>query len=166
MRKELKYFTYLLACLAIFLVFVKIFGGSISPNSVSAFEWQKQVNVYFGSKDMGSPEDCSRVFPVARTILNAETLGPGSLEVLLKGVSETEKTAGYYTSINDKVLLQKFEVKNKVAYVDFNARFSEVGGSCNVQAIKAQIEKTLNNLPDITSVVISVNGQTEGILEP
>jgi hypothetical protein len=51
--------------------------------------------------------------------------------------------------------------------VDFGSSFNRgVAGSCRVAAIKAQIETTLNNLPDIDSVVISVNGQTKGILEP
>ena len=64
-------------------------------------------------------------------------------------------------------MIQKFEIKNKVAYVDFNSNLNKgVGGSCKVIAIKSQIENTLNNLPDIDSVVISVNGKTDGILEP
>ncbi|MFH0804292.1 MAG: GerMN domain-containing protein [Candidatus Zambryskibacteria bacterium] len=167
MSKMLKYFLYVIICVAIFFAFVKIFGGPFSPDSASAFEWEKQVNVYFGNKNMGSPEDCSKVFPVSRTILNAETFGPGALEALLKGVSVKEKESGYFTSLNDNILLQRFEIKNGVAYVDFNSRFNEgMGGSCRVTAIKSQIENTLSNLPDIDTVVISVNGQTEGILEP
>ena len=150
--------------LALFML-IRSFGG-FSTNSASAFEWQKQVSVYFGNENMGSSEDCSKVFPISRTIINAETLGPGALEALLLGVSEQDKTSGYFTSLNDGVLLQKFEIKDKVAYIDFNQRFSEVGGSCTVIAIKSQIENTLNTLPDIDSVVISVNGKTEGILEP
>jgi spore germination protein GerM len=166
MNKILKYFLYALVCVVIFFAFIKIFGGS-SPNSASAFEWTKTVNVYFGNKNMGSSEDCSKVFPVSRTVINAETLGPGTLEALFKGVSETEKAAGYFTSLNDGTLIQKFEIKDKVAYIDFNSRFNEgVAGSCKITAIKSQIETTLNNLPDIDSVVISVNGQTKGILEP
>lgn len=167
MRKELKYFTYLLACLAIFFVFVRVFGGSLSSNSASAFEWQKQVNVYFGNHLKGSDQDCSKVFPVSRTILNAETLGPGALEALLKGeYVEGEQMEGYFSSINDGVKIQKFEITDRVAYVDFNATFTEgVSGSCRITAIKSQIENTLNNLPDIDAVVISVNNQT-GVLEP
>jgi spore germination protein GerM len=147
-------------------VLVKILDGH-SSNSVSAFEWEKQTDVYFGNKNMGSNEDCSKVFPVSRTIVNAETLGPGTLEALLEGVSEEERMAGYFTSLNEGVLVQKFEIKDKIAYVDFDFRFNRnVGGSCRIANIKSQIENTLNNLPDIDSVVISVNGQTEGILEP
>ena len=64
-------------------------------------------------------------------------------------------------------MLQRFEIVNKVAYIDFNTRFNEgVGGSCRVMGIRAEIENTLNSLPDIDATVISVGGQTEGILEP
>lgn len=166
MDKRLKYFLYVLVCVVILFAFAKVFNV-YTPNSAIAFEWEKSVNVYLGNSTMGSNEDCSKVFPVSRTIPNAETFGPGSLEVLLKGVSAEEKGTGYFTSINDGTMIQKFEIKDKVAYVDFNSRFNEgVAGSCKVTSIKSQIENTLNNLPDINSVVISVDGQTEGILEP
>jgi predicted rRNA methylase YqxC with S4 and FtsJ domains len=43
----------------------------------------------------------------------------------------------------------------------------EVGkGNTKKGIVKAQIEKTLTDLSDIDNVVISINGQTEGILEP
>lgn len=161
-----KYFLYIIICATVIFGLVKVFNGS-SPNSANAFEWEKQINIYFGNSKMGSSEDCSKVFPVSRTILNAETFGPGALEALLNGVSEKEKGAGYFTSLNDGILLQKFEIKDKVAYIDFDSRFNEgMGGSCRVTNIKSQIETTLNSLPDIDSVVLSVNGKTEGILEP
>lgn len=166
MTKISKSFLYIIGSAIVILVLLKSYGGSLVSNSATAFEWQKQVAVYFGNETKGSSEDCAKVFPVSRTILNAETFGPGALEALLNGVGEGEQMKGYFTSINSEVLIQKFEIKNKVAYVDFNARFGEVGGSCTVIAIKSQIENTLNNLTDIDSVVMSVNGQTEGILEP
>lgn len=166
MTKMLKYFLYIVIIALALFILIKTFSSSYS-NSANAFEWEKQVTVYFGNKNMGSSKDCSKVFPVSRIILNAETFGPGALEALLNGVSESEKASGYFTGINDKVLLQKFEIKDKVAYVDFNSRFNEnMGGSCRITNIKSQIETTLNNLSDIDSVVISVNGQTKGILEP
>lgn len=161
----LRYFLYIIVGALVLIVMVKAVGPS--PNSAIAFEWEKRVSVYFGNSGMGSSEDCSKVFPVSRTILNAETFGPGTLEALLKGVSKEEKEAGYFSGLNDGILIQKFEIKDKVAYVDFNYRFNEnMGGSCRITNIKSQIETTLNNLPDIDSVVISVNGETEGILEP
>lgn len=157
----------LVICAAAVLFIIAIYNGYRSTNSANAFEWEKQVYVYLGNSEMGSSEDCSKVFPVARTILNAETFGPGALDALLKGVTEKEKEDGYFTSINDGVFMQKFEIMDGVAYIDFSSKFNEgMGGSCKVTNIRAQIENTLTSLPDINSVVISVNGKTEGILEP
>jgi spore germination protein GerM len=166
MNKKLKYILCVVVGLIVLLALAKIFFWPFPAKQAVAFEWEKQVDVYFGNNVKGSDKDCTKVFPVTRTILNAETFGPGALEQLLKGVSAAEKALGYSTALNDGILLQKFEIKNKVAYVDFNQRFSETAGSCMISAIKSQIENTLNNLPDIDSVVISVNGKTEGILEP
>jgi spore germination protein GerM len=54
-----------------------------------------------------------------------------------------------------------------VARVDFDEQLNyQVGGSCRVMAIRAQIEQTLKQFSTVDSVIISVNGQTEGILEP
>jgi len=167
MPKILKYFIYIAVCVFVFIILARAYNSSFENKTASAFEWEKDVSVYFSNGKMGSSDDCAKVFPITRKIINAETFGPGSLEALLKGPTLEDKENGYTTSINDGVLIQKFEITNKIAYVDFNSRFNEkMGGSCRVQAIKAQIETTLNNLPDIDKVVISVNGQTEGILEP
>ena len=167
MPKLLKYFLYVLAGVAVILIVFKTFNDSVSNNSANAFEWEKEVNIYLSNSKMGSNDDCTKVFPVARKIINAETFGPGALEALLKGPTFEEVADGYSTTINDNILVQRFEILEKVAHVDFDSRFSEgMGGSCRVQALRSQIEATLNALPDIDSVVISVNGETEGILEP
>ena len=167
MSKTFKYFLYILACVFIFVVIAKAYGASFKSKMVSGFEWEKEVNIYLSNGEKGSSSDCSLVFPVSRKILNAETLGPGTLEMLLNGPTTEEVASGYTSAINENVLIQKFEILDKVAYVDFNAQFKEgMGGSCKAQTIRSQIENTLNALPDIGSVVISVNGETEGILEP
>lgn len=167
MRKFSKSVFYIIACAIVFIVLIKVYNNSFHSNKAVAFEWNKQVEVYFSNSEMGSNEDCTKVFPVTRTIINAETLGPGALEALLKGVSDTEKASGYFTNLNKGILLQRFEIVNKVAYIDFDTSFNEgVEGACRVEGIKTQIETTLNNLPDIDSTIISVGGQTEGILEP
>ena len=150
----------------IFIVLVKIYGSSSLSNSASAFEWEKQVSVYFVDLKKAETSNCEASMPLKRTVPNAETLGPGAVVMLLKGLTPDEREF-YYYAINQDVLLQKFEIKNRVAYVDFNSNLNQgVAGSCNVIAIRSQIENTLNNLPDIDSTVISINGQTEGILEP
>lgn len=167
--KSFKYFLYVAGSVLVFLFLVK---GAYYPNEgtnkASAFEWEKQVNIYLlDSKRIEAGGDCREVFPVSRTVLNAETLGPGALEVLLLGPIPDEMGTGFTTAIPNGVLIQKFEIKNKVAYVDFSKDLNDgVAGSCMVGAIRSQIENTLNSLSDIDSVVISVNEETEGILEP
>jgi hypothetical protein len=147
-------------------LFVRYSGISFQDKKARAFEWEKEVNIYLSNGSMGSSGDCSKVFPVKRKVPNAEILGPGALDALLKGASAEEKAKGYSTSINNGVLLQKFEVKGKIAYADFNHRFSETAGSCNIQAMQSQVANTLSDLPSIGRVVMSVNGETKGILEP
>ena len=169
MLSGLKYFTYILASgLVVFLLgnYIEVPNVNINNIQANVFEWEKQVEVYFPNITKGSNEDCSRVFAVSRTIPNAETFGPGAITELLKGPSARDKEAGFSTSINTGVLLQKFDIRDRVAYVDFSSRLSQTGGSCMVESIRSQIETTLNSLPDIDSTTISVNGQTDGILEP
>jgi spore germination protein GerM len=166
MSKTLKYLAYILACVAVFLFIAKYFNQNPTKQA-DAFEWQKSVAVYFPNVQMGSDKDCTKVFSVSRTIINAETLGPGALQALLDGVSETEKAEGYYSGLNKGIIVQKFEIKNGIAYVDLDQTFNKgIKGACKVQMIKAQIETTLNNQPDIDSVVLSVNGKTDGVLKP
>jgi len=168
MTKTIKYFLYIVVCAMIFFVFVKIFDGSTSTNSANAFEWEKTVQIYFVDLKKAETSSCEADVALKRVVINAETLGPGAIEMLIKGLTPKETKSNKYISlINPKTLLQKFEVKGGVAYVDFDSGLNqEVAGSCKVTAIRSQIEKTLIALPDIDSVVISVNGETEGILEP
>lgn len=168
MTKTIRYFLYIIVCAAIFFAFVKIFDSPTSSNSANAFEWEKTVQVYFVDLKKAETSSCEADVALNRVVINAETLGPGALEMLIKGLTSKEtKSNKYMSSINPKTLLQKFEVKSGVAYIDFDSSLNEgVAGSCNVIAIRSQIENTLIALPDIDSVVISVDGETEGILEP
>lgn len=172
MGKVVKTILYFLACAIVFFFLIRNYQ---TPNSITtpldqaaAFEWWKPVNLYF--TDTHKPTrgaSCSDLSPVSRRVLNAETLGPGALQALIEGPTEAEKNLGFVSSVSTTSLIQSFEVREGVAYVDFNKSFNRgVAGSCRVEAIRAQIERTLTALPDIDSVVISVNGETEGILEP
>lgn len=125
------------------------------------------ISAYFGNSLRGSAEDCSKVFAVSRTISKTEGVARAAIEELLKGPSETEKKDGFFTSINPGVKIQKLSVENGVATIDLDAAIEkEVGGSCRVGNIRAQIEQTLKQFATVKSVVISVNGRTEDILQP
>ncbi len=163
----MKYFVYIVACAVVFLFLVNTFENHKDSTSVaSAFEWEKVVNVYFVDSAKAETSDCTANVGIERKVLNAETLGPGALSALIEGLKPEEQSA-YFSAINPATLIQKFEIINGTAYVDFSSALSDgVAGSCSVLAIRSQIENTLLALPDIDSVVISINGETEGILEP
>lgn len=169
MTKTFKSFFYIIACAFVFMLLVNAYNTYSSQSfsqKANAFEWEKKVKVYFVDSKKMETSSCEADVALDRTVINAETLGPGAIEALLNGLTAEEKSM-YSTAIKKGTLLQKFEVKNGVAYVDFSSELNkEVAGSCTVTAIRSQIEKTLIALPDIDSVVISVNGKTEGILEP
>jgi len=111
--------------------------------------------------------DCSEVFSVKREVPKTEGVARAALTELLKGPTSEEEQAGFITSINKGVKIQKIVIKEGVAEVDFSKELNEsVAGSCLVTAIRSQIEKTLLQFPTVQTVIISVNGNKETILQP
>ncbi|MDP2664806.1 MAG: GerMN domain-containing protein [bacterium] len=125
------------------------------------------VQVFFSSNQLDPEVSCNKVFVVQRTIAKTQAVARAALEELLKGTNESEKARGFFTSLNSGVQVQELTIENKVARVDFNEQLEfQVGGSCRVSAIRAQITETLKQFPTVNSVIISVNGRTEDILQP
>ncbi|MEK7664434.1 MAG: GerMN domain-containing protein [Patescibacteria group bacterium] len=122
-----------------------------------------QVSVFFGKY---GKDECEKVSEVKRTIQKTTAPARTALEELLIGPYIKENTE-YFTSINSGVKIQSLTIENGVAKVDFSAELNKnVAGSCRVMAIRSQIEKTLLQFSTVKSVVISVNGRTEDILQP
>jgi len=126
-----------------------------------------QIAVYFGKQ--GS-NDCNVVYPSWRMVQKTSAPARAALEELLIGPTSgpnSETTMGLITSINSGVKIQSLKIENDTAYVDFDEMLQfQVGGSCRVSAIRAQIEKTLKQFLTVKNVVISINGRTEDILQP
>lgn len=101
--------------------------------------------------------ECTQVLPVVRIVPYTRATARAALTELLKGPSETEKSAGYFTSINTGVEIQKLMIEDGVAKVDFNAALEQgVGGSCKVASIRAQITETLKQFATVGEVIISI----------
>jgi hypothetical protein len=110
---------------------------------------------------------CEVTYAVSRRIEKRSDTARAAMEELLKGPSVAESNQGFQTAINPFVMLQKIILKDGIATVDFDDDFlAGVAGSCRVQAIRSQIEHTLKQFSSIKSVVISVNGESDGILQP
>lgn len=90
------------------------------------------------------------------------------LEELLKGPTAAEGRQGLSTLINEGVVLRSVAVDSEgIVEADFNEKLQEgVGGSMRVLGIRRQIEATLLNVPGVTSVILSIEGQSEDILQP
>ncbi len=126
-----------------------------------------KINAYFNNDKLDPEFSCNKVFPVEREIAKTQAVARAAIEELLGGVTEKEKSDGYLTNINSGVKLNTVTIENGVAKADFDPQLEyQVGGSCRVAAIRAQITETLKQFPTVQDVVISINGRTEDILQP
>lgn len=125
------------------------------------------IKVYFNNNKLDPEISCNKVFSAERRIAKTQLVARAALEELLKGATAAEEKEGYFTNINTGVKIQKLNIINGVAKVDFDKQLEfQVGGSCRVSAIRAQIIETLKQFSTISEVIISVDGRTEDILQP
>lgn len=118
--------------------------------------WQKaeeipdnmmQVKIYLPGN---MQEDCSNTREITRLVRKSEAVGTAAINQLLQ---EPE------SSVPKNTKLLNLHVENKTAYAEFSQEIQNYGGdSCNAQAIRAQIEKTLMQFPTVDRVEISVPG--------
>lgn len=126
------------------------------------------VKVFFGSRTQDpNGERCAQVYAVDRRIPQTAAVARAAVEELLRGPSVDERARGYFTNINDGVEIRGVTILNGTATVDLSETVQQnVGGSCRVQAIRAQLTETLKQFPTVQRVVIAVNGRTDDILQP
>jgi len=121
------------------------------------------VQVHFVAVVDGQESVVSRDREIPATL----EVGRAAIEALLAGPTEAELAEGLTTAINDGVVLQDLVIADGVATADFSARLNEgVAGSATVMAIREQIEQTLLQFETVNEVVISIDGETEEILQP
>lgn len=126
-----------------------------------------KVKIYFNNEKMDPEFSCDKVFPIEKEIVKTEAVGRTALRELLLGPTNAEKEQGYFSSINPGVKIQSLIIENGVATIDFDEQLEyQVGGSCRVAAIRAQITETLKQFLTVGKVIISINGRTEDILQP
>ncbi len=123
--------------------------------------------VFFPNDEMSDMEDCTLVYPILREVPYTVAVGRAALEELFKGLAGTEPDDGYFTNIPNGVKVQSLSIEGGIARVDLSKELEEgVGGSCMVASITAQITETLKQFPTVDSVIISIDGRTEDILQP
>jgi len=126
------------------------------------------IQVFFANtKRDPQMTNCQKVYPVYRRIAYTKETARAAIEELLKGPTGDEINQGYFTSINPGTQLKSIILKNGKVTVDFDQTLQAgVGGSCKVANIRSQIAETLKQFGTVNSVVISIDGKTEDILQP
>jgi len=130
----------------------------------------RKFKIYFSnSKKDPNLLDCSKVYPVERQTLDDELdqIAPINIHALLRGPTANEKALGYISSLPEGVHEPKIINNGDTFILDFDDTLKQgVAGSCRVQAIRSQIEKTIQAAFPDSKVVISVNGNTAEALQP
>jgi spore germination protein GerM len=126
------------------------------------------VRLFFSNSEQDPDAlDCGAVFPVSRELPPNPSVARRALTELLKGPTEEESVQGFYSSINEGVRLQGLDIKDGVATIDFDGTFAAgVAGSCQVEAIRAQVTQTLVQFSSVNSVVITVAGEISESFQP
>lgn len=84
---------------------------------------------------------------------------PAPAEVLASGARTADWGA--------RIRLLKLTISDGVALANFGPELRAYGGgSARVGLIRSQIEATLRQFPSVNEVVIAIDGQTEGVLQP
>lgn len=125
-------------------------------------EEMTSFDVYFVLVQEGE----ENVVPVQREVAFTEAPGRAALEELLEGPTDEEEEEGYSTAISEGTELLSLTIEEGVAYADFSEELEVDGGSAMVMAVRDQITKTLTQFETIEEVEISIEGETEGILQP
>ncbi len=166
MRKEVWYGAAGLAAVAL-AVAVLSMPADIVSDDTDAAKGTSVVKVFFGNKNLDPGVSCREVFPVLRTIPKTAAVGRAAIDALLLGPTDEERAAGYFTSVNAGVTLRDLRIASGTASADFDeALEAGVGGSCRVAAIRSQIAQTLKQFPTVQTVVLSIDGRSEDILQP
>lgn len=126
------------------------------------------VDVFFQNQKLDPTVTCDLVFSVKRKVAVGTQVYRAALAALLDGPTGDETTDGYNTSIPSHVkLLSVTADDNGIVTADFDSHLDAgVAGSCRVSAIREQITRTLSQFPEVRGVVISVEGDVDGALQP
>lgn len=115
-----------------------------------------------------APAQDIELVEVSRTVSADAALVEVVLEELLKGPTPAERHQGLTTFIPEGTVVKSVSIDpDGTVHADFNEALQEgVGGSMRVMGIRRQIQASLLWIPGVTSVILSVEGRTEEILQP
>ena len=128
-----------------------------------------EIKAFFGNTERDpKAEYCAVSYPVARRVAVAEDLLSASLRELMNGPSILEQRQRFFTSLPEGLTVLSLEDDDGHVTVMFNKALAEgIAGSCRVQAIRSQIERTLRQFPFVKEVTLAVEGIPDAeVLQP
>ena len=144
-----------------------IFNNILS--SIKGLEQQStiSVKVYFRKEPNVCFDQNIKVASFNRLIPKTQAVARASIEELLKGPTQEEKSNGYWSDIPDGTYIKSITITNGEALIDFNEKIESGITSCNGGGTRiSQIRQTLLQFPTVKTVKLSVNGRTEDIFQP
>ena len=125
------------------------------------------VFAYFSNNNLDPEISCNKTFAVTRLVPKTQSLLKAAIEELLKGPASAETKLDFGTSIDPGVTINSVKIAGDTATIDLSPKLDEnMGGSCRVSAIRSQITNTAKQFANIKNVIISINGESELILQP
>lgn len=107
--------------------------------------------------------DCTKVYPINRH--TTENVTPEFIiQKLIEGLTQQEITDGFVTTVPKECKLNFIQIKNEKAIIDFKP--FHIAGSCATAAFTAQVKETVLAMPQVREVQITIQGKSEGILQP
>lgn len=120
-----------------------------------------KIKIYISS----GKSDCGSVVPVERLVNAARSPIRSSVEEVIKGPSDTEKSRGYFSPISNLSSIRSLDLRSSVLYLDFTKNILEsLVNPCDIATARAEIFQTVKQFPDIKTVVISVDGNLKNPL--
>jgi hypothetical protein len=111
---------------------------------------------------------CDRPAPRTRRVPKTANAAEAALRELLRGPTAAEEDDGARTAILPGTELRSVTINGENATVDFNRQFAlGIAGSCNVQALRSQVEETMKQFVNVKNVTILVEGaDASQVLQP
>lgn len=150
--------------------FIGTTGSTINTTIPNVNGIEESVNIYFNNSKLDPNISCNKVFPVTRKLILNDDFDRTVrlvLEQLFFGPTQQEIADGYSTSLPGNVKINSISFTDGEIKVDFDNQLQAgIGGSCRVVSIRTQLTETLMDLPGVDSVILSINGDINDILQP
>jgi hypothetical protein len=130
-----------------------------------------EARIFYANSEKDPEEEKPDVtYPITLTLKTGapEEMAMKMLDQLITGPDESYKKQGFYTTLDPATKVNSVKIEKGTIHIDFNNRINEGGGSSIMNQRRSQIEHTFLNMPGIkiNKVSISVNGDTENVLQP